>query len=144
MPAPRRAILANIHERKLDPTSSHTQLDKTGKLVSSKEVVEHEPPNLLFASKQKVVSEIRQEQVKQCVEPVEPVEHVETVQESKVEQPVMEEPLVQEVINEVAEELKVEEVLSSETVSAEETVVEVSSSAETTLGFSKKKSKKKN
>jgi hypothetical protein len=138
MPAPRRAILANIHERKLDPTTSHTQLDKTGKLVSSKEVVEHEPPNLLFASKQKVVSEIRQEQVKQHVE------HVEPVQESKVEQPAMEEPLVQEVINEVAEELKVEEVLASETVSTEETVVEVSSVAETTLGFSKKKSKKKN
>ena len=56
----------------------------------------------------------------------------------------MEEPLVQEVINEVAEELKVEEVLASETVSTEETVVEVSSVAETTLGFSKKKSKKKN
>lgn len=135
MPAPRRAILANIHEHKLDPTSSHTKLDKTGKLVSSKEVVEHELPKAMFASKQKVVSEIRQEQVKQ---------HVEPVQESKVEQPVMEEPLVQEVINEVAEELKVEEVLSSETVSTEETVVEVSSSAETTLGFSKKKSKKKN
>ena len=135
MPAPRRAILANIHEHKLDPTSSHTKLDKTGKLVSSKEVVEHELPKAMFASKQKVVSEIRQEQVKQ---------HVEPFQESKVEQPVMEEPLVQEVINEVAEELKVEEVLSSETVSTEETVVEVSSSAETTLGFSKKKSKKKN
>ena len=135
MPAPRRAILANIHEHKLDPTSSHTKLDKTGKLVSSKEVVEHELPKAMFASKQKVVSEIRQEQVKQ---------HVEPVQESKVEQPVMEEPLVQEVINEVAEELKVEELLSSETVSTEETVVEVSSSAETTLGFSKKKSKKKN
>ena len=138
MPAPRRAILANIHEHKLDPTSSHTKLDKTGKLVSSKEVVEHELPKAMFASKQKVVSEIRQEQVKQPVEPVEPV------QESKVEQPVMEEPLVQEVINEVAEELKVEEVLASETVSTEETVVEVSSVAETTLGFSKKKSKKKN
>jgi hypothetical protein len=135
MPAPRRAILANIHERKLDPTTSHTQLDKTGKLVSSKEVVEHELPKVVFASKQKVVSEIRQEQVKQ---------HVEPVQESKVEQPVVEEPLVQEVINEVAEELKVEEVLASETVSTEETVVEVSSVAETTLGFSKKKSKKKN
>lgn len=135
MPAPRRAILANIHEHKLDPTSSHTKLDKTGKLVSSKEVVEHELPKAMFASKQKVVSEIRQEQVKQ---------HVEPVQESKVEQPVMEEPLVQEVINEVAEELKVEEVLASETVSTEETVVEVSSVAETTLGFSKKKSKKKN
>jgi hypothetical protein len=135
MPAPRRAILANIHERKLDPTTSHTQLDKTGKLVSSKEVVEHELPKIVFASKQKVVSEIRQEQVKQ---------HVEPVQESKVEQPVVEEPLVQEVINEVAEELKVEEVLASETVSTEETVVEVSSSAKTTLGFSKKKSKKKN
>jgi len=135
MPAPRRAILANIHERKLDPTTSHTQLDKTGKLVSSKEVVEHELPKIVFASKQKVVSEIRQEQVKQ---------HVEPVQESKVEQPVVEEPLVQEVINEVAEELKVEEVLASETVSTEETVVEVSSVAETTLGFSKKKSKKKN
>ena len=135
MPAPRRAILANIHERKLDPTSSHTQLDKTGKLVSSKEVVEHELPKVVFASKQKVVSEIRQEQVKQ---------HVEPVQESKVEQPAVEEPLVQEVINEVAEELKVEEVLASETVSTEETVVEVSSVAETTLGFSKKKSKKKN
>lgn len=129
MPAPRRAILANIHEHKLDPTSSHTKLDKTGKLVSSKEVVEHELPKAMFASKQKVVSEIRQEQVKQ---------HVEPVQESKVEQPVMEEPLVQEVINEVAE------VLASETVSTEETVVEVSSVAETTLGFSKKKSKKKN
>jgi hypothetical protein len=138
MPAPRRAILANIHERKLDPTSSHTQLDKTGKFLFSKEVVEHEPPKTLFASKQKVVSEIRQEQVKQHVE------HVEPVQESKVEQPVVEEPLVQEVINEVAEELKVEEVLASETVSTEETVDEVSSSAETTLGFSKKKSKKKN
>jgi hypothetical protein len=135
MPAPRRAILANIHERKLDPTTSHTQLDKTGKLVSSKEVVEHELPKIVFASKQKVVSEIRQEQVKQ---------HVEPVQESKVEQPAVEEPLVQEVINEVAEELKVEEVLASETVSTEETVVEVSSVAETTLGFSKKKSKKKN
>jgi hypothetical protein len=135
MPAPRRAILANIHERKLDPTTSHTQLDKTGKLVSSKEVVEHELPKVVFASKQKVVSEIRQEQVKQ---------HVEPVQESKVEQPAVEEPLVQEVINEVAEELKVEEVLASETVSTEETVVEVSSVAETTLGFSKKKSKKKN
>jgi len=135
MPAPRRAILANIHERKLDPTTSHTQLDKTGKLVSSKEVVEHELPKVVFASKQKVVSEIRQEQVKQ---------HVEPVQESKVEQPEVEEPLVQEVINEVAEELKVEEVLASETVSTEETVVEVSSVAETTLGFSKKKSKKKN
>jgi myo-inositol-1-phosphate synthase len=117
------------------------ELDKTGKFVFSKEVVEPEPPKTLFASKQKVVSEIRQEQVKQHVEPV---EHVETVQESKVEQPVMEEPLVQEVINEVAEELKVEEVLASETVSTEETVVEVSSVAETTLGFSKKKSKKKN
>ena len=135
MPAPRRAILANIHEHKLDPTSSHTKLDKTGKLVSSKEVVEHELPKAMFASKQKVVSEIRQEQVKQ---------HVEPVQESKVEQPAVEEPLVQEVINEVAEELKVEEVLASETVSTEETVVEVSSVAETTLGFSKKKSKKKN
>ena len=91
----------------------------------------------MLASKQKVVSEIRQEQVKQHVE------HVEPVQESKVEQPVVEEPLVQEVINEVAEELKVEEVLASETVSTEETVVEVSSVTETTLGFSKKKSKKK-
>lgn len=138
MPAPRRAILANIHERKLDPASSHTQLDKTGKFVFSKEVVEPEPPKTLFASKQKIVSEIRQEQVKQHVE------HVEPVQESKVEQPAVEEPLVQEVINEVAEELKVEEVLASETVSTEETVVEVSSVAETTLGFSKKKSKKKN
>ena len=136
MPAPTRAILANIHEHKLNPTSSHTQLDKTGKLVSSKEVVEL--PKAIFASKQKVVSEIRQEQVKQPVEPVEPV------QESKVEQPVMEEPLVQEVINEVAKELKVEEVLASETVSTEETAVEDTSTTETTLGFSKKKSKKKN
>lgn len=133
MPAPRRAILANIHERKLDPTSSHTQLDKTGKLVLKKQAVESK--NVLFASKQEIVLEIRQEQVKH---------HVDPVQEHKVEEPVIEQPLVQEVINEVAEESKVEEVLASETVSTEDTVVEVSSVAETTLGFSKKKSKKKN
>jgi len=133
MPAPRRAILANIHERKLDPTSSHTQLDKTGKLVFSKEVAAQQ--KVLFASKQEVVSEIRQEQVKH---------HVEPVQKSKIEEPVIEAPLAQEAIKEVTEELKVEEVLASETVSTEETLVEVSSVAETTLGFSKKKSKKKN
>lgn len=135
MPAPTRAILANIHECKLDPTSSHTQFDKTGKLVSLKEVDEPEQPKATFVSKQKVVSEIIHEQVKQ---------HVEFVQESKIEQYVMEEPLIQEVINEVAEELKVEEVLASETVSAEDISTTVSSVTETTLGFSKKKSKKKN
>jgi hypothetical protein len=135
MPAPTRSILANIHECKLDPTSSHTQLDKKGKLVSSKEVNEPERPKTTLTSKQNVVSEIIQEQVKQ---------HVEPVQESKIEQHMVEEPLVQEVINEVAEELKVEEEPASKAGSTEDTIVEVSSVTETTPGFSKKKSKKKN
>lgn len=33
MPAPRRAILANIHEQNLDPKKAYSKLSKDGKLV---------------------------------------------------------------------------------------------------------------
>ena len=41
MPAPRRAILADISEQKLDPSQAYTQTNKTGKfVVSSNQVVQ--------------------------------------------------------------------------------------------------------
>ena len=58
MPAPRRAILANIHEQKLDPKKSYSKLDKSGKLVEessftdNKKVKEDKP--IVFASLDKV------------------------------------------------------------------------------------------
>ena len=42
MPAPRRAILADISEQKLDPKKTYTQINKTGKFVaSSNQVVQN-------------------------------------------------------------------------------------------------------
>ena len=65
MPAPRRAILANIHESKLDPKVAHVTLDKSGKLVGSVIVQEakvkstekkHEPKKHKKTSKQSMQS----------------------------------------------------------------------------------------
>lgn len=58
MPALRRAILADVHDLKLDPKVPHTQVDKSGKLVISKQN-KKEPEKLdkinqvIFASKDK-------------------------------------------------------------------------------------------
>ncbi|NBP02924.1 MAG: hypothetical protein EBU90_22990 [Proteobacteria bacterium] len=52
MPAPRRAILADISEQKLDPNQVYTQTNKSGKfVVSSDEVVQYKKKETKSSSK---------------------------------------------------------------------------------------------
>jgi len=54
MPAPRRAILTNIHEQNLDPKKAYSKTNKTGKLFEENSLqtdkVEKENKSTVFAS----------------------------------------------------------------------------------------------
>jgi len=52
----RRAILIDVFERKLDPKSMHTSLDKSGRIVKHKKNLDakvHQEEKVVFASTQK-------------------------------------------------------------------------------------------
>ena len=139
MPAPKRAILANIHESKLDPTTSYSQLDKKGKFcVSSQEAIK--TTEGVFASKQKIISETSQEQTQLAVELK---VLIDDIQEVYVEEPVViESSLEKEVIK--TSILNVEELKVSETILVEEAPNKISSTSIDDVDLPKKKFKKKN
>jgi hypothetical protein len=123
MPAPRRAILANIHESKLDPKVAHVTLDKSGKLVGS-----------VIVQEAKVKSTEKKHEPKEIhVNPV-------VVEKEAILEPVVEEKIEAEVVQ---QELTVSEE-ATETVEAPiEIAKETPVEADVSLSSSKKKSKKK-
>lgn len=124
MPAPTRAILANIHEGKLDSTACYSKLNKTGKFGIPNQKVFHIP---------NVIYETNIEQI----QPIVDVEHevlIEDVQMLDVKEHLtIESSLEKEVIKTlIEEELKVPEENSAFSISNVD------------LNASKKKFKKKN
>lgn len=121
MPAPRRAILANIHESKLDPRVAHATLDKSGKLVGS-----------VIVKETKVKSTEKKHEPKEIhVNPV--VVEKEAVLETTPEK-------IKTEIEVVQQEQPISEEVEKESVEIEK---ETSAETDVSLSSAKKKSKKK-
>jgi hypothetical protein len=137
MPAPRRAILANIHESKLDPKVAHVTLDKSGKLVHTATLQETKGKSIPTEKKNvSVHKDVPAELPALKIEvPVAVEKEVEVQKEPAVEDKV-EEAVVQQ------EQAVYEE--ATETVEAPiEIAKETPAEADVSLSSSKKKSKKK-
>jgi len=130
MPAPRRAILANIHESKLDPKVAHVTLDKSGKLVHTATLQETKGKST--PTEKKNIS------VHKDVPAEPPALKAEVLVAVEKEAEVQKEPTVEEAV------VQQEQAVSEETVEAPaETAKETPAEADVSLTSSKKKSKKK-